>query len=206
VSRLVRAAILALLAAAASPARAEGYLDSPYRLTRFLSLDWEPAAPMESLRDYVDDVALRGGQFDVRFGVARHLSLGIATSWQWFAQNWSARTVQYQNAAVTGTVYSRVQFITLRATLHWYLTDGPLQPFVGFGAGGVWYDTFQAVADVSETTSGFAFAGDPEVGVLWTVGPGLALQVLARYQYTTAKFANVENAQYLVIGIGVAVY
>jgi opacity protein-like surface antigen len=212
VSRL-RIVSVALALAAAGAARADGYLESRYSLTRFLSLDWEPAMPMAGfeggtggLDGFVEDSTLRGIQFDIRWGVARHLSLGIATSWHWFAQNYDSKTVQLDGATVTAAVYERVQLATLRATLHWYLTDGPVQPYLGFGVGGAYYDSQIAVTDLTEPESGFALAGDPEIGLLWTIGPGLAVQVLARYQYTTASFAGVENAQYLVVGIGLAAY
>jgi len=206
VSRIAMVVAASLLLAGVETARADGYLESGYRLTRFLSLAWEPAMPLEGFRDYVEDPSARGGQFDLRFGVVRHLSLGLSSSWHWFAQNFDQKTVEYPDAAVTAAVYDRAQFITLRATLHWYLIDGTVQPYVGVGAGGVWYDAHRTVAGASETWSGFSFAGDPQVGLLWTIGPGLALHLAARYQFTLASFAGVENASYAVVSAGIAVY
>ena len=64
----------------------------------------------------------------VHVGVARHLSIGVSTSWHWFAQNFQSRTVQYPDAAVTASVYDRVQLFTLRASIHWYPTGETGEP------------------------------------------------------------------------------
>lgn len=205
-TRTGRAVAAAVLLAAAGIARADGYLESSYRLTTLISLTWEVAAPMQDLRSYVDQTSLRGGQFELRVGVARHLSLGLATSWNWFAQNFDQMSISYPDATVTAAVYDRAQFIALQPTLHWYIIDGPLQPYLGVGAGGVWTSVYRAVADLSTSSSSFDFAARADAGVLLTIGPGFAVHVSARYQYTLAGFYGVQNAQWLGANIGLAVY
>lgn len=205
-TRAARALAVAVLLAAAGPARADGYLESSYRLGTLISLTWEAAVPLLDMRSYVDEVSLRGGQLELRFGVARHLSLGVATSWNWFAQNFAQKSISYPGATVTAAVYDRAQFITLMGIGHWYLIDGPLQPFVGLGAGGVWTSTFESVADLTVTSSSFDFAARADAGALFTVGPGLAVIVSARYQFTMAKLRGVENAQWMGANLGLAVY
>ena len=204
--RLAARAAAILLALAPGLARADSYLESPYRLTTLVSLTWEVGVPLQDLRSYVDEPSYRGGQLEVRFGLARHLSVGLATSWNWFAQNFAQKSLSYPNATVTAAVYDRVQLITLRGTLHWYLLDGPVQPYLGLGAGGAWHSTFQAVADLSDSSHGFDFTADPNLGILFTIGPGLAVHLAARYQFTLAKFRGVERAQWLGASLGLAVY
>jgi hypothetical protein len=206
VTRALRLMVPALVLLAAGSARADGYLESKYQLTTLLSLTWEAGIPIGTLRDFIDATSFRGGQFEARFGVARHLSLGLATSWNWFAQNFSNRTVDFPNATVTASGYDRVQFITLRGTFHWYLLDGPVQPYLGVGAGGVWTGWYQVVADYTTSSNGFAFTADPEVGLLLTVSQGLAVHLLARYPFTLASYRHVENAQWVGVDLGVAVY
>jgi hypothetical protein len=206
VTRTAQAVAVAVLLAAAGTARADGYLESSYRLSTLVSLTWEAAAPLQDLRTYVDQTSFRGGQLDLRFGVARHLSLGLATSWNWFAQTFEQKSVSYPDATVTAAVYDRAQFIALQGTVHWYLLDGPVQPYLGAGAGGVWTSTFESVADLSRSSHSFDFAARGDAGVLVSIGPGFAVHVSARYQYTLASLRGVEDAQWLGVNVGLAVY
>lgn len=201
-----RTLVVAALLGTSGGARAEGYLESPYRLGTLISLTWEAGVPLLDMRSYVDEPSWSGGQFELRLGVARHLSLGLAASWNWFAQNFDQKSVSYPDATVTAAVYDRAQFITLQATGHWYLLDGPIQPYVGLGAGGVWTSTFESVADLTVTSSSFDFAARADAGALLTIGPGFAVIVSARYQFTLAKLRGVDNAQWLGANVGLAVY
>jgi hypothetical protein len=198
------AAMAVLLAAGA--ARADGYLESEYRLGTLVSVTWEVARPGGGLRDFVDATSARGGQLDVRFGVARHLSLGLATSWNWFSQNFSQLSANYPNATVTSPAYRRAQIFTLRAAGHWYLTDGPLQPYLGLGIGAARDDTYQSLLDFVSTSSRLRFAADPQVGLLFRLGPGVALHAQVRYQLTFDKTADLKNVQWVGGQIGIAVY
>ncbi len=201
-----RALAAAALLAAAGAARADGYLDSSYHLGTLVSLTWEVAAPLGELRGYVNRASTRGGQLELRFGVARHLSLGVAASWNWFAQNFSARSVRYPDATVTAAVYDRAQYIALQGTLHWYVLDGPLQPYLGAGAGGVWSSTFRSVADLTSSASSFDLAARGDAGALLTVGAGLALHLSARYQLTLAPLPGGRRAQWIGVNVGLAAY
>lgn len=202
-ARALAAAVL--LAAAGSP-RAEGYLESPYRLTTLVSLTWEVGIPLSDLRTYVDQTSFRGGQLEFRFGVARHLSLGLATSWNWFAQNFEQRSVQYPDATVTAAVYDRAQFIALQGTIHWYLVDGPVQPYLGAGGGGAWTSTYQAVADLTSSSTVFDYAARGDAGVLVNLGPGFALHLSARYQFAHAGPKGASPAQWIGVNLGLAAY
>ncbi len=187
-------------------ARADGYVSSGHRLSTLVSLTWEIGVPAGTLPSFVDATSARGGQLEVRMGVARHLSLGLATSFNWFSQNDAQKSLDFPNATVTGPVYDRVQIFTLRLTGHWYLTDGPLQPYIGAGAGGAHDDVYRFVGDLATSSSDFSATIDPQFGLLWTLGPGLALHFQVRWQYTFARFANVKNAQWVGAQVGVAVY
>jgi hypothetical protein len=206
VTRTLKPAAVAALLLAGGLARADGYLDNPYRLTALVSIGWEIGVPVGSLRDFASATSIRGGVFEARIGIVRHFSLGLSTTWNWFSKNSSQETLTFPNSNVTGAVYQRVQFFTLRGTGHWYMTDGPLQPYLGLGLGVAWNNAYREVADVSISENGFNFAGDPQLGLLWTVAQGLALNVQARFQFTFTKFFDVKNAHWLGIDIGMALF
>ncbi len=172
------AAVLVLGAAAA--ARAEGYAESRHRLGPLVSLTWEASRPLDSLRDHIDADSHWGGQFEVRGAVAPHLSLGLASSWTWFSRSVGQATGTVGDATVTAPSYRRNQAFTLRATAHWYLFDGPVQPYVGGGVGGARVDTYETLGPIAKTAHEVGLAADPQVGFLIAVRGGLALHVTAR--------------------------
>ncbi|HET6923127.1 MAG TPA: hypothetical protein VFI16_08265 [Anaeromyxobacteraceae bacterium] len=204
-TRVLPTLLLAQLLAAGA-ARADGYLDSRSHLPTRVSLSWEALVPRHSLRAFVDRASFRGGQLEVGFGVARHLSLGLSASWNWLAGEAATDSLQFPDAVVTGAAYRRVQLTELRATLHWYLASGPVQPWVGAGLGGGWHETYLAVADQARTASGWHAAAEPRAGLLWTVGAGLALGLQARYAFTTARLGEAADVRWLAVDLGLTVY
>lgn len=203
-SRALFAAV-AILASARAGAE-EGYVASRYRLTPLLSVAWEGARPLGSLRDDIDRDSTRGGQFEARFGVAPHLSLGVAASWNWFSRFMGQETVPLGDAIITGSAYRRNQVFTVRATAHWYLTGGRLQPYVGGGVGGAWADTYRTIASVALTSHAVGLAADPQVGFLLAIRQGLALHVQAHWQYTRLTIGSVRDAQWAAVSVGLAGY
>jgi len=191
---------------ATGAARADGYLESGSQLPTLVSVSWEMVVPQSAVPDYVEQTSFRGGQLELGFGVARHLSLGLSASWNWLAQELPTGSLQLPDAVITGAAYRRVQLTELRATLHWYLTNGPVQPWVGVGLGGGWHESYLAVADQMRTASGWHAAAEPRAGLLWTVRAGLAVGLQARYAFTTARLGDAKDARWLAVDLGLAVY
>lgn len=201
-----RLGAVALLLAAAGVARADGFATSGYRSERLVSLGWEVARPRKELEDFAGGASPRGAQFELRFGVARQLSLGLAASWSWLSQNLAAGEMAYPDALVTGPKYQRVQLYTLRATTHWLLTRGAVQPYLGVGLGGVRYDAREEIGGLARRSRGFGLAAGPEAGLLVALRPGVALHLQCRWQWTGARFAGVQDASWLTATAGVAIY
>lgn len=201
-----RGLVAAALVLLAGTAGAEGFQESSYRRSTLISVGWEVAVPVAGLRDLVDEPGLRGGQVELRRGVARGLSLGVAAGWSWLFQNHAWKSVEYPDAVVTGPLYERVRLASVRGTGHWYLTRGPLQPYLGVGAGGLSYETYRNIGGSVETGSGWAGVVDPQVGFLWSIGRGLAVHVQAHFLYSWARFSGVEEARWVGIQAGLAGY
>ncbi len=205
-ARFPTRAIVAALALLGGAARADGFQDSRLRNTTMLAVGWEAAVPNAGLRQYVDRPGYYGIQVEARRGIGRSLSLGLATSWTWLAQSYTSKEIAYPDATVSGPLYQRVRFVTVRGTAHWYLGTGSLQPYVGVGAGGLSWETYRNVGGWVRSRSDWALTADPQLGFLWTISSGAALHVQARYQYSTARFDEVDRASWLGIEVGIAAY
>jgi hypothetical protein len=199
-------ALIPALFLATGTARADGFLESGSQLPTLVSLSWEGVVPQGPMRGFVDQTAWRGGELQIATGVARHLSLGMCASWNWVAQAFPSGSFQFPDATITGAAYRRVQLVGLRATLQWYLTGGPVQPWLGAGLGGGWHQSYLAVADVVRTGSAWHAAAEPRAGLLWTVSRGLAVNLQARYVFTTARIGDARDARWLAVDLGLAVY
>lgn len=195
-----------MLALAAGAARADGFQQTRYRRDTLLAVGWEVAVPSRQLRDYVRDPGYRGLQLEVRQGIGRSISLGLATSWSWLAQTDPSHAIPFEDATVTGPVYQRARFATLRATAHWYPARGEVQPYLGIGAGALSWETYRMLGASAEKRSGWAPALDPQLGLLWTLSRGAAVHLQARYQYSTARFLGVRDASWLGFELGLAAY
>lgn len=205
-SRIGRLASLAVLLGAAPAARAEGFADASYQSGRLIAVAWEGGRPLGNLRDFTGATTAWGTHFDLRLAVAHRLSLGLATSWSWYSRSLSAGTIELPAATLTGPVYRRAQFLTLRATAHWYLGGRAVQPFVGLGAGGTWGDTLQEAPGLAVRSRRYGVGVDPEAGLLVTFRPGVALFLQARYQLANNRFAPFQNPTWLALDAGLAVY
>jgi len=201
---ILRALLAAACLAATAPAQAQW---SSYRPVKSLFLiGWGLAQPLGDLEDYQTGTSVAGMSLEFRSTVKPRISVGLAFDYNRF-EHTSFETVQKPgNAVLSGPAYRYADQFGIKVTFHGYLLDGPLRPYGGVGIGGDWSYAYVQSADLASTESGFHFLVTPEVGLIWQIvggGTSVALNVAVRYNYSTASFQNVDNAQWLseVIGI-----
>ena len=191
--------VLALALLPGAPARADGYLESLSYKSKLFTIGWDMAFPVGRLRsELIDARSYAGLGVGLRFGVRPKLSLGADFAWNSFVQ-----------ASPDGRGDRKLDAFTVRATLHRYFTTSAIQPYIGGGIGALWRE---AGLPGGPYASGIGACISPEVGLLLTFGRGIALDVAARYQLTTAgiEFAappvSVKFPQWFGIHVGLAVY
>ncbi len=194
---------LAALLVQPSQARADGFLDAWHPNQSFWAIGYEVGIPVNGLRNnWVNRVSPAGGQFAIQVGIVERLSVGVAMNYNWFDQNFSQATTLYPEFTVTGPVYRRLGAFTARGTVHYYLTSTRLQPFVGVGVGGIWTATRIQTADRVQNSYSSYLVVDPEVGLMLSTSDSFAFYLLGRYQWTTASFFEVKNAQWVGVQLG----
>jgi hypothetical protein len=198
--RRVLVLVIALSAPSASPARADGYLQSMYEhRTVLMTAGWELGVPVADLRsDFINATSATGFGLGVRFGLGTQLSAGADLSWNRFQQS----------SALGDTL--RMDAISVRGTFHYYFTGSEFQPYAGVAIGGLYRE---AVLNAGPTQTGIGLCGGPELGLLLTMSRGLALNVAARYEFTTASFDvngnpnwHVKLPSWVGVQVGLAVY
>lgn len=193
-------ALTAALALFATAAGAEGYSASRYtHRPMLLQVGWEYALPLGQLRSsFLDTGTPAGIEGELRATLTTQLSAGVALSWK-----------RFQQTHASGDP-ARLAAFAARGTLHYYLTRTSFQPYLGIGIGGLYRE---AVLGGRPTQTGFGFCADPQVGMLITLDQGFALNLVVRYELTTASldvsgqpYPPVRYPQWLGFQVGLAFY
>lgn len=191
---------------AATAAQAQEF--TSYRPIRTLYVvNWEPSWTVGDFSDdYIDEWSWRGMSFEGRTMIREGISLGLGFNFNRFDQTKSNVVRQIQGGGtISAPVFRYVDDLGIKALIHGYLARGPLLPYVGVGIGGVWTYAYSQTVDIGDTDDSFSFIVSPEVGLIYTVSRGatsIGLNLAVRYNYTTADFGNVSDAQWINGAVG----
>lgn len=201
---IARVAVVgALLAAGTAHAQWESYRP---KQSMFM-INYEVSSAVGSFSDkFVSDTSWRGMSFESRSMVKDRISAGIGFNFNRFEDKSSFLVQERGNGGtLSGNVYRYADQLAIKGLLHGYLSEGPLQPYLGVGIGGVWSYAYAQSADFAQADDGFDFIVSPEIGLTWTAARGassVGLNVAFRYNYTTADFFSVKDAQTIQVVAG----
>lgn len=203
---IARAVVIGALLAAGS-AGAQGFETYRPKKSMYI-LNYEISSTLGSFSDkFISSTSWRGFSFEGRSFVREKISVGLGFYFNRFEQTHSLLSLPVNNGGtLSGPVYRYADQLAFKGLLHYYLLDGPLQPYVGVGLGGVWTYAYAQSADLARADDGFDFIVSPEVGLTFTAAHGassLGLNLAVRYNYTTASFFGVSDAQSLAVAIGI---
>jgi len=202
---IARAAVIgALLAASAADAQ---WYDTYKPRESLYMFNYEVSSAVGSFSDdFIDETSWRGFGFEGRSMVRDNISVGLGFDFNRYSQTYSNLTVQTDGGGtISGPVYRYADQFAMKGLVHMYLRPGALRPYLGVGLGGVWSYSYSQVADLAVADDGFDFIVSPEVGLLLTAAKGASsagLNVAVRYNYTTADFAQVTDAQSWAVILG----
>ena len=161
----------------AFPARGQGFDHGT-----LFALDWELAQPLYDLRNFVD-TSPYGAAIEARFALGRHFSTGLELNWNSFTDG-PNHGIDAFAAGWTG---------------HWYLSRSSVQPYLGVGVGPMY-------RRMDPSDDFFGLSVDPQLGCLFTLDKGVALNVAVRYEFTTTWAYSVYHSQWLGFRVGIAAY
>jgi len=200
-------AVPLLLGALPASAQYSGWTEYRPASTLF-TLGYQIAQPIGSLHGYIDSTSVRGVMFDWRSKVYKDVTVGLRFSWNRFSEEFSSVTqTTSSGGTLQGPLFRFMDQLPLEAIVHYYIGTGSdlITPYVGFGIGGVWSNSYQQTADLGTSQNGFYFIVSPEVGaVIWFAkgATSVGLNLAVTYHFTTISFRNVNNAQGIAETIG----
>ena len=204
-------ALAAVLAAFPAAAQSSGWTE--YRPnTTFFTTGYQMSQPIGGLGDYAG-ASFRGLIFDGRSMLNKNLSAGLRFFWNRYnkTENLVVQSTS-TGGTVSGPTFHFADQFALEATGHYYLGGGSHDalavPYFGVGIGGVWSSSYQQTADLVTSQYGFYFIVTPEIGLMLNLAKGnttAALNLAVHYNFTTAHFSSVNDAQSISETIGIAV-
>jgi len=205
-TRSYATAALAALLLAAWPASAQydtgGWTN--YRPSKTLfNMGWQMSQPIGNFNNnYITGTSFRGFTFDWRSILGKSFSAGVRFNWNRYSNSLSNLvTTAPSGGTLTGPAYRYADQFAVSAIGHYYFDRGGdnfLLPYLGLGLGGVWSSSYQAMADLALSQSGFFFIATPELGLMINLAKGsttASLNLGFGYNFTTINFRNVSNAQ-----------
>jgi hypothetical protein len=198
----------AFLAALPASAQSSGWTEYHPKKTLF-TMGYQMSQPLGSFHDYIGSSSFRGFTFDWRSLLTKSFSGGLRFNWNRYndtQQNVSQTTSS--GGTITGPVFHYADQFAIQAIGHYYIDTGPesiFVPFLGVGLGGVWSNSYQQTIDLGSSQNGFYFITTPEAGLIINFAKGgttAALHLSVLYNFTTASFRNVSNAQAITETIG----
>jgi len=209
-NRAYAPAALAALVLAALPASAQSSGWTEYHPSKTLfTVGYQMSQPLGSFHDYIGSSSFRGVSFDWRSVLGRSFSAGLRFNWNRYNESQSNVTqTTSTGGTLTGPVFRYADQFAIQAIGHYYIDTGPesiFRPFLGIGLGGVWSNTYQQTIDLGNSQDGFYFITTPELGLLVNFAKGsttAALHLSVLYNFTTASFRNVSNAQAITETLG----
>jgi hypothetical protein len=186
------------------PARAQGF---------YWSLTYEPAVPLGSVRNFVQNVSPLGFGLDARYWFkGPNLSVGVGGVYNRFFQTSPQATYPVDNGAVTATLYRIVDAVGVFPEVHYYFgPENEVVPYLGLGAGfaSVKFHVLVSDFDISENSAGLILS--PEGGLLlpFDRDGSLILQAFTvgvKWSFITAGFRDVSNTSYVALSLGLLAY
>jgi len=210
-NRALAPAALAALVLAASPASAQydGWTTDYHPNKSLFTLGYVMSQPLGSFHDYISSASFRGFTFDWRSLFVKDFAAGLRFTWNRYNQSTAETSLSTAGGGtLTAPLFRYADQFAVEAVGTYFINTGPTSmftPFLTVGIGGVWSNTYQQSVDLGTSQDGFYFIVSPELGLniaLMRGGTQASLVLAVLYNFTTASFRNVSDAQSIAETIG----
>jgi len=158
------------------------------------------ALPMSKTKDFNEGLSFRGITVEGRKLMNDNVSVGLSFGWH-IMNDVRTGTLQFDNAALTGTFYTYTNAFPMFVNAHYYVGQkGGIRPFLGANVGAAIVERRAEVGLVAFAEDNWRFAVAPEAGVVIPLGWYVRGLLSARYHYMTGD----PTQQYLTFNIGIA--
>lgn len=164
--------------------------------------------PTGSVGDFIGKTSWRGISFDYRYSIQPNVAVGMNVAWSTFYEEMGRGTYTSENASLTGKQFRYSNHVPIVATVTYFSQpDGPMNPFASFGVGTMYSRRNTDMNFYTIEQEAWNFLLQPEIGVQYTIGPGVAFAISAKYNYGLEAGSELPDAQsYFALNIGFAFF
>lgn len=156
------------------------------------------------LADFVSQASFRGASIEFRKMVQPNIGVGLTFGWNVFYEELARESYTVGNSTLTGKQYRYSNHFPMLLGGNYYLSPGEkFNPFVGLGIGTIYTrrNTDMNLYTVEQEAWNFALA--PEVGFLYSITDGAAMQVSGKFNQGFKAGNELDDAQsYFTLNVG----
>ncbi|OQP40970.1 hypothetical protein A4H97_15310 [Niastella yeongjuensis] len=159
--------------------------------------------PMGDLHDYSKKTSWRGINMEFLGHAKPGVAVGLETGWNVFYEKVGKQPYKSGTTTVTGVTYRYTNAVPILVESKWYPTEEKKKanPYVGLGVGTLFASRSTDFGLYRITNEAWQFCIKPEVGVLFSIEPGLKAMVGVKY-YGAFNTDDLDGQNFLSINVG----
>lgn len=174
---------------------------------QYTTLSYSTATPLGGYRDYVASNSWQGFEFAYQHKFGENFAVGVQYKYQKFYEKKDRATYDFDNdrgtGAITGVRYTYSFVNNFNVSLNYIgQTNTMVTPYAGLAIGPAYIDNLLVVGVYELDDDVWKFAMEPHVGLMFEIGPGIALDLKVSYNYISLNYENVGAFQALGVGLG----
>ena len=168
------------------------------------TISYDMSFGLGDLGDFISEPSFRGATAQYRKNLSDNISVGVDAGWNVFYERKDYETYTEGSISLSGIQYRYQNEIPILVSADYMLsTDKNIKPYAGLGIGTIYCERITDMGIWRLEENPWQFAMKPEIGMLYELNGGTALQLALRYNYGF-KTEELEGQGYLTIGIGFA--
>ncbi|MBO9201724.1 MULTISPECIES: hypothetical protein [Niastella] len=166
-------------------------------------LSYPMGLPLGDLHDYSSKTSFRGISMEFLGHAKPGVAVGLETGWNVFYEKKNKEPYKQGTTTITGTQYRYTNAVPILVESKWYPTEEKKKanPYVGLGVGTLFASRSTDFGLYRITNEAWQFCVRPEVGVLFSIEPGLKAMLGAKY-YGAFNTDDLDGQSFLSINVG----
>lgn len=175
----------------------------------YLSLNYNPAIPLGTTADFVDETSWRGFDLKYAYFISDQLALGFRTGWNIFRQASdgivSETIINPDNESIvtiSGSQFRYINSFPILATADYHFgLEGSVRPYIGLGIGGFAIRQRLEMGLYLVEDNSFRFGLSPNAGLIIPMGGMTSVHLASQYNYVFSN-SDLDELPYLSFSIG----
>ncbi len=169
-------------------------------------LDYNFAWPAGDITDFIEEPSFRGGGLGFDKFINDNVALGVSIDWIGFYEKKPRQVYKFEGGAIDAVTFRYFYQTAVVANFQYYpIKEAPVLPYIGVNVGTTYITQEVTASVISIVETSWNFAYSPEIGIHLPFGSsGMGLNVMGRYNFSTYDKFNMENADFISLGVGLS--